>query len=63
MRARVRVSIAAMTRSDNSEDAGERRFLARAVRLAADNAVAGQLPFVAFVVRGEEERRRTTVRS
>ena len=37
-----------------SPEISERRFLAQAVRLATDNAAAGQLPFGALVVRDGE---------
>jgi tRNA(Arg) A34 adenosine deaminase TadA len=46
-----------MTRSDDHSDSretSEREFLTRAVRLAADNAAVGQLPFGALVVRDGE---------
>ncbi|WP_329104870.1 nucleoside deaminase [Micromonospora sp. NBC_01699] len=38
----------------NADDSAEHRFLAQAVRLAADNAATGQLPFGALVVRDGE---------
>jgi guanine deaminase len=46
-----------MTRSDDHSDSretSEQEFLTRAVRLAADNAAVGQLPFGALVVRDGE---------